>query len=105
MNNLDKRRLLDKRLKEVKERLDRLAIGFGLGPSYFSKENIEKRERTKEIETIKIRKEIEQELRKEYEKNIKYLLKNIKVLIIEVLFPQVNPKLIVYHFFHMKVLQ
>lgn len=62
MNNLDKRRLLDKRLKEVKERLDRLAIGFGLEPSYFSKENIEKRERTKEIE---------QELRKEYEKKYK----------------------------------
>ena len=71
MNNLDKRRLLDKRLKEVKERLDRLAIGFGLDPSYFSKENIEKRERTKEIETIKIRKEIEQELRKEIEQELR----------------------------------
>lgn len=70
MNNLDKRRLLDKRLKEVKERLDRLAIGFGLEPSYFSKENIEKRERTKEIEQ-ELRKEIEQELRKEYEKKYK----------------------------------
>ena len=78
MNNLDKKRLLEKSLKELKERLDRVAIGFGYSPSYFSKENIEKRERKKELERIQIRKEIEQELRKEYDKKYKIFTEKYK---------------------------